>query len=82
MRAIGIILVVLGTCALGYASFGNAASGDMFNPWPPMSDQKNETVRKGLMGGGIILVIGLILLASATRPRSTDWNRRSVGCAN
>jgi len=67
MRTLGIILVALGALALGWEGFTYATTESGDNASGLVSSEKSRTVWVPPVVGGIVVVTGLILLASNGR---------------
>lgn len=67
MRTIGIILVTLGALALGWEGFTYAMTDDGGDGPDPATGEQTRTVWVPPVVGGIVIVTGLILVASNGR---------------
>jgi len=68
VRILGLILVILGALALGYQSFTDAVAEKARDNGPiPVAIEKEKTVFIPPVVGGIVVVCGLLLLATGNR---------------
>ena len=68
MRVVGIVLVVLGALALGYGGFTYVTRDTVVDAGPvQVSTDRQQTVWIPPVVGGIAVVTGLLLIATAPR---------------